>query len=271
MMDIEDPPNIRLMLVRDPKECVQALCELTGEITLENYKEKYEKIKKLIKPIHIKNAHTHFYSLRIFGLIELLPNAKGIYQMTKAGSQIREYLKNNNITKVRTVFQYLLKNNFKNGKLFSNFEMYMKNKNETTYKDIEDRYEEITAASLREWTTYAGIIEYDKKEQKLWYVGSKMKKISLTKFKTRLIFHYKQLQKSEIQGSASIFVDINKIRTEMCLEVNISNAYWDELMIKILNSEFNEKIRLYGSISSEFEDRENFRYNNTNYALLRLK
>lgn len=272
-MIINDPPDIGLMLVRDPKECVQALCELTDEITLENYKEKYEEIKQLIKPIHIKNAHTHFYSLSIFGLIE--PDAKaqkGVFNKTKEGKQICSHLKNGDISKAKEIFRYLLKNNFKKGKLFRDFENYMKIKNETSYKDIEFRYKEITAASLREWTAYAGITAYDKKAKRIWYVNNdKLIKIPLKKFIDQLISHYKKLQESEILGMDSIFVDINKIRTEMSLEFNISNEYWNKLMVDALNSKFGKKIRLYGSIPSEFEGKENFNYNNTHYALIRIK
>lgn len=272
-MKFEDPPDIRLMLVRDPKECVQALCELTGEITLKNYKEKYEEIKKLVKPIHIKNAHTHFYSLTNFGLVEPDTKAsKGVYKMSQEGIQICNYLKNNNLSKAEKMFQYILKNNFKKGALFRDFENYLKIKNETTFEDIEERYREITAASLREWATYAGMTGYDKKAKKIWFVKHEDKnKISIKEFRELLISHYSELQQSEINGVDSVFVDINKIRTEMCLEFNISNDYWNSLMVEILDSKFGEKIRLYGSIPSEFIGRENFSYNNTNYALIRIK
>lgn len=272
-MKFEDPPDIRLMLVRDPKECVQALCELTEEITLKNYKEKYEEIKKVVKPIHIKNAHTHFYSLTNFGLVEPDTKAsKGVYKMSQEGIKICNYLKNNNLSKAQKMFQYILKNNFKKGTLFQDFENYLKIKNETTFEDIEERYREITAASLREWTAYAGITGYDKKAKKIWYIKYEDKiVIPFKDFKKSLISYYAKLQESEIMGMDSVFVDINKIRTEMCLDSNISNEYWNRLMVKTLDSKLGEKIRLYGTVPSKFEGKENFNYNNTHYALIRIK
>ena len=55
------PPDIQLMLVRDPKDTIKALCPLEEDFNLYDYIKSYEKIKKRDKPINIKNAHTHFY------------------------------------------------------------------------------------------------------------------------------------------------------------------------------------------------------------------
>lgn len=267
------PPKIRLMLVRDPEHCIQALCELEDQINLETYKEKYEETRHLVKPIHIKNAHTHFYSLTIFGLIQQsLIAPLGNYEKTKEGTRICKLLKKKRHSEVKKIMRYLLKNNFKKGKLFRDFENFVKAKKKVTFKEVDERYDEITAASLREWSAYANIINYDKKLQKIWNVEYEKKvQIPLKKFKEKLIRYYDKFQESEILGLESVFVYINKIRTEMCLEFNCSNDYWNELMTKLLDSKFGEKIRLYGSIPSEFEGKENFNYNGTLYALIRIK
>lgn len=265
-------PKIRLMLVRDPEDCVKALCNMESIFDLHQYTNSYESVRQRIKPIHVKNAHTHFYSLRIFGLIEQDPDsAKGRYRKTEAGNKICKLLNSENSKELENKLRYLLLNNPEKGKLFQDFEDFVSKRKKRTIKEIIARYDELTAVSLISWSEFAGIIEKDNTKHVIWHLSSAMEKeIPLKEFWKEIQENYDKLQTTDT-GLQKVFVDINDLRTTMCLKSNWSNRYWNKKFTQILNSSYGKNIRLYGSIPSEFENKENFIYNDIKYALIRIK
>jgi len=122
MKGIKNKDRIRLMLVRDPEDCVKALCKLEEPFDLQQYTNAYEHLRKRIKPIHIKNAHTHFYSLRIFGLMGKDESSQNsTYRKTKAGREICLLMQQGKYGKVKEKMGYLLLNNLEKGELFNSF------------------------------------------------------------------------------------------------------------------------------------------------------
>jgi hypothetical protein len=261
------------MLVRDPEDCIKAMCEIDGSMDIHSYTLSYEKIRKRIKPIHVKNAHTHFYSLRIFGLIkEDKSVVKGTYVKSPAGEEICRLLKTGTKKELQNKLRYLLTNNPEKGELFRDFESFVTYENIVTFDEIKLRYDDLVAASLIAWSQFAGIIEVDKGQKKMWHVPTdEGKDISLNDFWNMLKTNYEELSTSKLFGADKIFVDVNELRTKICLSMNWSNDKWNKLMTKILDSNYGTKIRLYGSIPSEFEKKENFKYDNKWYALIRIK
>jgi len=272
-MKISSPPDIQLMLVRDPKDTVLTLCELEGSFILEDYVKEYEKLKQLDKSIHIKNAHTHFYSLSLFGFIEKSESkAKGVYKKTDAAKKICNHFKSENISKAKREIKYLLLNNFKKGTLFQDFQEFVEILKETDFDTIKNRYVQWrTSSSLIEWCVLAGIIEVDRKQQKIWYLEEdEGKKLKLSEFWEVFKNHFNQMKSEAVFGVEIFYVDISKIRTQMCLELEWSNRNWNKMMQKILNSKYGKKIKLYGSTHSEFESKENLEHKGVLYAYIGL-
>lgn len=265
-----NPPNIQLMLVRDPKETVQAMCTLKETFQLNDFICSYEKIKKLDKSIHIKNAHTHFYSLRLFGFIESVEGKpKGVYQKSETGVEICKLLPLQE-KKAAQKIRYLLLHNFEKGHLFQDFTEFAKTKKEFTIDDMKHRYTTWrTLPSLIEWSVFGKIIDIDRNQKRMWYLGDdEGKDIPIKKFSDHFFDIFYQMKSETAFGVEIYYVDISKIRTKMCLEFNWSNEKWDKHMTKLLQSTKGKQIRLYGSTPSTFETKQTFAFDGTLYAYI---
>ena len=83
-----------MMLVDDPRETILAICYFSGRtVDLYQYISKYEEIiGRSTKPVHIKHAHTHFYSLTSLGFLK--PSiTKGSYELTNETEKLCNKLK----------------------------------------------------------------------------------------------------------------------------------------------------------------------------------
>jgi len=264
------PPDIQLMLVRDPKETVQAICALENPFQLQDFISSYEKIRKLEKSIHIKNAHTHFYSLRLFGFIEQVEGRpKGVYQKSETAIEICKLLPSNEKKAARKIRNLLLEN-VEKGPLFQDFEQFAKTKKEFTMDEVKNRYVIWrTIPSLIEWSVFGKIIDIDRNQNKMWYLGNDEGKDIPVKDFSDHFFKVFYMMKSETAFGVEIYyADISKIRTKMCLSLDWSNGKWDKHMTKLLNSPKGKQLRLYGSTPSTFETKQTFSYDGTSYAYI---
>jgi len=265
-----DPPDIQLMLVRDPKDTLLALCALEKTFTLQDFAFNYEVIKHLEKPIHIKNAHTHFYSLRLFGFIEQSESKpKGVYSRTDAANEICKIIRKNPKIASKKI-RYLLLNNFEKGILFKDFQQFAKEKKVFTIEDVKKRYKKWrTVPSLIEWSVLGKIIDIDKTQQKMWYLGDEEgNNITIVEFWKLFRDLFYQIKYETVFGTDIFYFDISKIRTRMCLKLYWSNEKWNKHMVKLLKSPYGKNLRLYGSTPSTFETKETFLFENTSYAYI---
>ena len=264
------PPDIQLMLVRDPKETIMAMCKLEKTFNLQDFTFQYEVVKKLEKPIHVKNAHTHFYSLRLFGFIEQVESKpKGVYQKTETANEICR-LMHKDAKKIASKIRYLLLHNFEKGPLFQDFKNFAKEKKEFSLDDVKKRYKVWrTIPSLIEWSILARIIDIDREEEKMWYLKEKEgKDIPIKEFWNALKEIFYRMKSETAFGTDIFYVDITKIRTSMCLKWTWPNEKWDKHMTKLLKSPLGKNLRLYGSTPSTFETKETFSFKDTLYAYI---
>jgi len=269
-----EPPEIQLMLVRDPEETIKALCNLGDTFTLQDYVFQYEVVKKLEKPIHIKNAHTHFYSLSLFGFIQQDEHkAKGTYRLTKAGTDVCSLLKTDRRQKASEVIRYLLLNNFKKGELFQDFQNFAKKEKRFGLEDAKKRYKKWrTLPTLIEWSIMAGIIDIDRDSKRIWYLGdNQQKNISMAEFSSIFLDAFHRMKSETTFGTDIFYAEIAKIRTLMCLKLLWSNEQWNSHMVKLLKSKQGKKLKLYGSTPSTFETKETFRFEDTLYAYIGIE
>lgn len=265
-----EPPDIQLMLVRDPKKTLYTLCELEKTFNLQDFALKYEVVKKLQKSIHIKNAHTHFYSLRLFGFIQQAESKpKGVYQKTDTAIEICNLIHKNE-KEAASKIRYLLLNNFEKGPLFKDFKNFAKEKKELSIDEVKQRYKAWrTIPSLIEWSVLARIIDIDREEGKLWYLGEREgKDIGVKEFGNEFKKIFYSMKSDTAFGTEIFYVDITKIRTKMCLKWKWSSEKWNKHLTKLLKSTLGKNIRLYGSTPSTFETKETFLFKDTLYAYI---
>ena len=272
-----------LMLVEDPKFTIQVLCNLPDYFNWQMYKDKYEQMKGLSRPISRQHADTHFYSLSIFGIIEQVDLGRGKYKLSISGKVLCKYLFENRIFKFKNCLANILLNNQKKGEIFRSFFEFVSNKGKVNYDEIHtflkkintDKNKsaiEIMARSLIAWSEEAGLIERDTQQKIIWPVKQEPKKdISIEEFWNFLCKKYLELKKSEIFGIEKIYVDILQLRTAICLELNIENEEFNKLIIRLLDSEKGDNIKLYGAPTSFFSGRENFSYMNRVYAYITIR
>ncbi|NVM55369.1 MAG: hypothetical protein HWN66_16805 [Candidatus Helarchaeota archaeon] len=260
-----------MMLVEDPRETIKAACEFYGRtVDLQRYKSTYEEIiGRYTKPIHIKHAHTHFYSLTSFNILSPVESGKGLYTLSHLGKQLCENLQKSDINEYKKILRYILLNNPNKGNLFQNFLEFISECSHRSRKELYEKFKEIPARALISWSIEAGLI--DNLKDKFWIIEIPSEKdIDLDKFWNILNSYYNELTSSEIFGIDKVFVDIRDLTSKFCIKYNWSIDEFDEYLRKLLDSEYEAQIRLYGAPTSYFANKKNFMYNNRVYAFLRI-
>jgi len=261
-----------LMLVEDPRETIQAICEFSDAIVdLHQYKTKYEEIiQRLDNPIHIKHAHTHFYSLTQFGILKPVESGKGLYRLSIIGKELCKSLENQDFYEYGKILRYILLNNPKKGTLFKKFVNKIMRKPITSKEELFSKFKEIPARALIAWSLEADLIDTVNKKE-FWLVDFSSRNIfDLEKFWSKISEIYSELSKSEIFGIDSIFVEIRDLTAKFCIKNNCTINVFDNHLQMLLDSDYGEKIRLYGAPTSYFAGKKNFMYRDRVYALIRL-
>ena len=274
-----------LMLVEDPRDTINTLCYLPDCFDRKSFKEKYEWVKGLVKPISSQHTDTHFYSLSTFKIIEPLQSgAKGLYKLSIAGKILCQSLKNEDFKNYQKVLSSILLNNSDKGKLFRDFMSLAKSKTTLTFADVfnyvsqvkEGKKDKTTiefvVRTLLAWCEDAGLTEKDNQRQIIWSIASDTKKlISMNDFWLLLCAKYETLKQSEIFGLEHIYIDVLELRTLICLDLSWSNEDFNNHLTQILDSDKDGKIKLYGAPTSFFSDKENFSYKGRVYAYISIR
>jgi hypothetical protein len=259
-----------LMLVEDPEDTVKAMCSFSGgTLELASFKSVYEKIKKRKKPIHEKNAHTHFYSLSVYGLITPIQKGeKTLYELSSIGKELCESL--GNTERFQRMLSNILLNNSSKGHLFKEFLAFVAQQEKTTRKRVYENFRELPGRTLVAWAKAAGLVEANR--EFVWRLPER-KQVPLTmgEFQTELLKAYSNLSNSGVVGISRVFVEIKQIREKICVDHSLSYKEFDEYLTTALDSDFGEKIRLYGGPSSAFKEGESFMYKNRLYLYIRVK
>ena len=256
-----------LMLVEDPEETLQALCNLAnGVITWDSFKTEYERVtNRLRKPVDEKTIDTHFYSLTIFEILEELD--KGKYQISLTGNDLCRLRKTKSkIYEFKSLLASILLNNPSKGKLFEKFLNFLKTPRKKS--EIYEQFKPEPSRSLISWCSYSGLIEIQGKDY--WSLPIHREKISKKDFRKILIDTYKEMRDTKMFGIKRTFVDIDDLRKNICARLGIRIEEFDKFLTEILVREKGKLVRLFGAPSSQYDEGRNFMYKNKLYAEISL-
>jgi len=146
-----------LMLVEDPEQTLKALCHLQNSIiTWRSFKSEYEEvIGRKSHPVDEKTVDTHFYSLRLFGLITAT-SERSFYVISVPGSDLCESLRCGERKKFQKMLASVLLTNPIKGDLFKRFLDFVNNV--TTKDQVLLEFKNIPGRSLIAWSLLAGLI-----------------------------------------------------------------------------------------------------------------
>jgi hypothetical protein len=261
---------ISLMLVDDPSDTFATLCSFKDCIvTKTSFTLQYESIKGRFKPIHAKNADTHFYILTTFKLLVPSGSGRGQYQLSSIAKNLCNLRKNpSDINEFQIRLSEILLNNERKGKIFIEFLEFVKNGK--TKKEIFEKYKPITTSkTLIAWTKFAGMVsEYNSIIQT---IPKQRNELSESDFKASLVSEYKNLVDRDNLGIKRLSVPIAELRFNLMIKLHISRDTFDDMLRKLLEKDFNNRITLYGSTSDEFQEEATFYYSNKLYIYLSMK
>jgi hypothetical protein len=258
-----------LMLVEDPDDTLATLCIFgDDDVNKTIFTIEYEKIKGRFKPIHIKHADTHFYTLTTFKFLVPSGMRRGIYHQSLTSKELCTLRNDPNMKgEYQKRIANILLNNERKGKLFRDFLDFVKEKK--TRNEIYKNFKEITSRTLIAWSKYAGlIIEIEDHIQSL--PGKKIE-ISQEEFETNLIEIYDQLQDPHDIGVKRIAVPIGEIRFNLCVKLGLTEFEFDQMLRILLDKDHNHIVKLHGATSDAFEKEPTFEYLNKLYIYLSMK
>jgi len=260
------------MLVEDPVDTIKTMCQFRETtVDLRLFKAAYEKMKRRTTPIHEKHAHTHFYSLSVYGLIvPVKTGPRGAYEVSKIGRELCECLDKRDNSRFKQILSTILLNDPSKGMLYREFLSFIGEKRKRSRAALYERFKPIPARTLIEWCKTAGLVEAN--HDFVWSLPQGEKVVlTLEQFREELVEAYKRLSKPEMLGLEKIFVEIKDLRQTICIDHGWRVEEFDESLRRLLNSPFGQEIRLYGAPSSLFDERESFLYNEKLYIYIRIK
>jgi len=261
-----------MMLVEDPEDTIKTMCFFQNkELDVSDYKAQYEKLKGFEKPIHKKNAHTHFYSLTLLKLLVPISGKKAKYQLSPIAKDLCRIVNDSNKSEeYQQKFSNLLLTNEDKGELFKKFLDFVSTKRNK--KEIYEIFKPIPSRSMISWLSYAGLLEQKKDIIQAKKMG-KTGKISLAKFEQVFIKAYHELNKSEIFGIRRIYIPIEELQFHISVETRLSKDAVYDMLTKLILKDKSEKIILHGASTKAYEDNkmDKFNYNNKDYVFLSLR
>jgi len=266
------------MLVEDPRITIETICEAPNTIfTRDLFKPLYEKkIGRLDDPVSKGTVDTHFYSLTQLNFLVPFQEKSKEYVLSNRCKAICNCLMENDIQQYQRYLGNLLLNNESKGSLFENFIRFIEEKGQRgriSKSELSLRFQpDTTLRSLISWSKETRLIEYDKDLELVWLLKRDRKtQLSREEFWRKMAELYNRLQKTEIFLIRAVFVEISEIRAEFCMMENWSLDDFDSSLADLLDSEYGEKIRLYGAPSSVYEGKRNFLYKGKSYIYIKLK
>ena len=260
------------MLVDNPKILFKTLCSINQDfITLSNFKKKLENELGREKPIHIKTAHTYFYTATIYGLLIKLEEikTKPTYRLSATAIYICNMLNLKKQYEYKEAVKTLILTNKKKGELFNQFLNYVSSPK--IINDIYNKFEEPTGKTLIAWCLEAGlIVKHDN------FIGLARKEPedmpSIDEFWSALKKIYTLMQKTAFFGVKRIFIDLEEIRLRVLCDLGVSDPnYFDFALNNLLESEFNNYVTLDGAPSLAYDNEKySFSYKGKNFLYISL-
>ena len=255
------------MLVEDPQKSINALCPfLDREITLRLYKREYEKvIGRQSRPIHIKHAHTHFYTLSIYRIIE--PSSRqGTYRVSTTGKRLCTLLKANELPEYRKLLAKVILANESKSALFQEFLAFVADSK--TFKQVYEQFGNITGRTLIAWTCEADLALKD--NTRVRAIPKDRPRPGLDKFWNIVKAAYHKFEISETLGITRLFMPISELRFTAGVDLGLTPDEFDKLLRDILDSSRGDKISLYGATSEVYARFSPLVYNEKAYAYISI-
>jgi len=260
-----------MMLVEDPGETIKTMCFFQNrELDKMEYKAQYEKLKGLEKPIHIKNADTHFYSLTLLKLLVPVNEKKSKYRLSSTAKELCHIANDSSKSEdYKQKLSNILLTNEDKGELFKEFLDFVSTKRHK--KEIYEKFRPIPSRSMIAWLSYAGQIEQQK--DIIQAKNRREGRISLTKFEQIFFKAYSDLNKSEIFGIRRIFIPIEDLQFEISVKTGLSKEEVYNMLTKLISKDGSEKIILHGASTKSYEDNKinKFNYYNKDYVFISLR
>lgn len=260
-----------LMLVGHPRILLSTLCYFKESIaTLSSFKQHLEKSMKRTKPIHIKTAHTYFYTATTYKLLLPVEGQKGVYRVSETGKYICGLLDDpSKKEEYRKALRSILLSNPRKGHLFQEFLDFVKNT--ATEKEIYKRFQTPTGKTLIAWRLEAGLVLKHGK----FVAPLKPSKKSPTekRFWEEMLSVYEKMQQTSMLRIKRLLVGIDELRLRVSCSLNFEEtSEFDRYLKKLLETDLKRRITLYGAPSHMLADTEKtFLHNGKIYAYISLK
>ena len=227
---------------------------------------------KRTKPIHIKTAHTYFYTARIYGLlVKANKNKKNwLYRTSSTCNYLcGVYNDENNIEEYQRALKSLLLNNDEKGELYSDFLNFVKRPKKIS--EIYNKYKTLTGKTLIAWCLEANLIR--KKSNIVSYKHEQdIKPPSLEKFWKSLVTSYIDMQDTGMFGVKKIYADLAELKLRISCELGIDeDEDFDRYLKNIIQSKYGTIITLDGGPPLLYKEQYHFRYKDKNYLYLSIK
>lgn len=259
------------MLVDRPRLLFEVLCTLRfSTVTLTSFKQQLEKSMKRIEPIHIKTAHTYFYTATTYGLLVPVGGQKGAYLISETGNLICNLLKDSSKQEeFEKSLSSLLLSNPKKGPLFKKFLEFIKDT--ALEKDVFKKFQPPTGKTLIAWSLEANLI--NKKGDVLAPIKKCESQPSEEEFWKEMLSVYKRILKTESKGMKRLAVRIDEFRLRVICALNLQSiSGFDLYLSKLMETDYRDLINLYGAPSHLLQDPNKvFNYRGKVYAYISLR
>lgn len=221
-------------------------------------------------PIHIKTAHTYFYTATTYGLLAPVEGQKGVYRISETGRLLCDHLtdpsKNEEFKKV---LRSLLLSNPKKGQLFKEFLEFVKDS--AIEKEIYREFKPPTGKTLIAWAFEAGLIT--KKGRAVAPIKVGKAHPSEGEFWKEMLSVYEKMHRTDTMGMKRLVVRIDEFRLRVTCALNLeSNSDFDNYLSRLMKTYFRDFINLYGAPSHMLQDPNKvFNYRGKIYAYISLK
>lgn len=262
----------KLMLVDRPRILLTVVCAFNGStVTLKSFKQQLEKtLLRTDNPLHIKTAHTYFYTATTYELFTPIEGQKGVYRISETGSLLCQLAHDSNrYADYQKALQSILLSNRKKGPLFREFLDFVKNT--ALEKEIFKEFQPPTGKTLIAWGLEAGLI--CKKGDAIAPIRLRTCPPTLEEFWSELLIVFKRMQRTQTMGIKRLAVRVDELRLRVLSALNLQeNLDFERYLEQLMRSKYRDSVDLYGGPSHVLADPNKvLNYNSKVYAYISVK
>ena len=257
------------MLVDNPELLFQIICSAGDEpLSLPRFKRAMESV--LGHKIHLKTAHTYFYTATTFELLTPVTErfGRGAYIVSDIAIELCS-LKVTDLEQFRRKLKSLLLSNTRKGELFRRFMEFVREP--ASDSEIYREFEEPTGKTLIALSQQVGLI---RKDGNLVVGVTEQSKAQVTEeqFWDELHHTYSRLRNTGLFHAKRYFIPISELRARVSIKLDLEKPReFDAFLGRILESERGRTVSLYGAPPHIMEKpEETFNYRGRDYVYLSI-